>query len=90
MPDISKQSGKRDRLILELLYASGVRVSELWQLDIESINLTTREIRVMGKGSKERIVLIGIPAAEAVQANMSIFSVIVLQTLQRAIHPSSA
>jgi tyrosine recombinase XerC len=64
-PDSSKPEGKRDRAMLELLYASGLRISELWQLNLDNINLDNREIRVIGKGSKERIVLIGIPAVSA-------------------------
>ena len=51
--------GIRNRLIVELLYASGLRVSELTNLDIENINLNNKEIRVLGKGSKERIVFFG-------------------------------
>lgn len=62
-PDLTNPSGQRDRAILELLYASGLRVSELVKLDLGQINLNTREIRVWGKGSKERVVLMGIPAA---------------------------
>jgi len=64
-PDLSKPTGQRDRALLELLYASGLRVSELVRLNLEHIYLDTREIRVWGKGSKERIVLMGEPAAEA-------------------------
>jgi site-specific recombinase XerD len=64
-PDVSKPAGIRDRAMLELLYASGLRVSELWQLNLDSLNLDTREVRVIGKGSKERIVLMGVPAANA-------------------------
>ena len=64
-PDLSKPEGLRDRAVLELLYASGVRVSELANLNLEHINHITNEIRVWGKGSKERIVLIGKPAADA-------------------------
>jgi tyrosine recombinase XerC len=64
-PDITKSAGQRDRAFLELLYASGLRVSELTGLDITQVNLETREIRVWGKGAKERIVLIGEPAARA-------------------------
>ena len=60
--------GQRDRALLELLYASGLRVSELANLNLEQVNLDTREIRVWGKGSKERIVLMGEPAAEALLA----------------------
>jgi len=65
MPDTTKPQGQRDRALLDLLYASGLRVSELVSLDIDQINLETREIRVIGKGSKERLVLMGIPAVTA-------------------------
>jgi len=64
-PDLSKPYGQRDRALLELLYASGLRVSELVNMNVEQINLATNEIRVWGKGSKERVVLIGAPAARA-------------------------
>ena len=64
-PDTSTPQGLRDRAILELLYASGLRVSEIVSLDLKDIDLVSRQIRVWGKGAKERIVLIGVPAAEA-------------------------
>ncbi len=64
-PDVSQPQGQRDRALLELLYASGLRVSELVNMNIEQVNLATNEIRVWGKGAKERVVLIGEPAAEA-------------------------
>jgi tyrosine recombinase XerC len=64
-PDLSQPQGQRDRALLELLYASGMRVSELVNMNIEQLNLATNEIRVWGKGAKERIVLIGEPAAQA-------------------------
>jgi integrase/recombinase XerC len=64
-PDLSTPQGQRDRALLELLYASGLRVSELVSLELGQINLDTNEIRVWGKGSKERVVLMGKPAAEA-------------------------
>lgn len=64
-PDITKPAGLRDRAFLELLYASGLRVSELTGLDVGQVDMDTREIRVWGKGAKERIVLIGEPAARA-------------------------
>ena len=57
--DIETPLGIRNRLIVELLYASGLRVSELTNLTLDSINLNNREIRVLGKGSKERIVFFG-------------------------------
>ena len=55
-PDASQPLGCRDRAILELFYASGLRLSELVGLDVEDVNLSARMVRVMGKGSKERIV----------------------------------
>jgi integrase/recombinase XerC len=56
MPDQGEPLGRRDRAILELFYASGLRLSELVQLDLEDVNLTARIVRVMGKGRKERLV----------------------------------
>ena len=64
-PDITKPAGMRDRAFLELLYASGLRVSELAGLDVSQVDRETKEIRVWGKGAKERIVLMGDPAARA-------------------------
>lgn len=64
-PDGSTPHGIRDRAMLELLYASGLRVSEITSLDVKSVNLGTRQILVRGKGSKERMVLMGEPAARA-------------------------
>ena len=56
MPDASQPLGRRDRAILELFYASGLRLSELVGLDVEDVNLSGRVVRVLGKGRKERIV----------------------------------
>jgi len=70
-PDLSSPTGQRDRALLELLYASGLRVSELVKLNLERVNLDTREIRVWGKGSKERMVLMGEPAARALTAYLN-------------------
>jgi len=64
-PDPATPQGLRDRALMEMLYASGLRVSELVNLDVEQVNLHTNEIRVWGKGSKERVVLIGDPAHRA-------------------------
>jgi integrase/recombinase XerC len=58
----------RDTAIMELLYASGIRVSELCGLDIGDIDSERRTARVLGKGNRERVVPIGIPAARAVRS----------------------
>jgi len=55
-PDVSTPLGRRDRAILELFYASGIRLSELVALDLEDVDPSGRMVRVMGKGRKERIV----------------------------------
>jgi tyrosine recombinase XerC len=66
-PDASTPQGLRDRAILELLYAAGLRVSEIVALDLSDIDLGIRQVRVWGKGSKERMVLMGIPAAKSLR-----------------------
>lgn len=58
-PDITTPLGMRDRAMLELLYATGMRVSELISISVENINLEMGFLRCIGKGSKERIVPIG-------------------------------
>jgi integrase/recombinase XerC len=68
MPDVSRPLGRRDRAILELLYASGLRLSELVGLDLEDVNLGGRMVRVMGKGRKERLVPFNVSAQEALRA----------------------
>ena len=59
IPDKTTKIGLRDALILELLYSTGVRVSELVNIKIDDINFNKKEIKIFGKGSKERIVLFG-------------------------------
>jgi integrase/recombinase XerC len=66
-PDTSTTLGKRDRAILELLYATGLRVSELVGLDLGDVDLEERILRVVGKGRKERVVPFGQKARESLQ-----------------------
>jgi len=68
MPDISHPLGRRDRAILELFYASGLRLSELVGLDVDDINLSSRVVRVLGKGRKERIVPFNRSTEDALRA----------------------
>lgn len=56
----------RDAAVLELLYASAIRVSELCELDVGGLDQDRRTVRVLGKGRKERVVPVGVPAARAV------------------------
>jgi site-specific recombinase XerD len=65
--DKETPQGLRDRAILELLYASGVRVSEVVGVDVASVDLEERTALVFGKGSRERMVMMGKPAARAIE-----------------------
>ena len=66
-PDPARPTGARDAAMLELLYAAGLRVSELVNLKLQNVNLESGFVRVFGKGSKERIVPIGFHAKEKVE-----------------------
>jgi integrase/recombinase XerD len=66
-PDLGTELGIRDRAMLELLYASGMRVSELISLSFSRINLNQGWIKVMGKGNKERLLPIGEEAGEWIE-----------------------
>jgi integrase/recombinase XerC len=70
MPDTSTPLGRRDRAILELFYASGLRLSELVGLGLDDVNLNSRVVRVLGKGGKERIVPFNRTAEGALRAWM--------------------
>jgi integrase/recombinase XerC len=71
-PDTGTDTGKRDRAILELLYAAGLRVGELVGLNLGDISLSEGLVKVVGKGRKERIVPFGKTAAEALQAYLEV------------------
>ena len=66
-PDTTTPLGLRDRAMLELLYATGLRVSELVAVKTFEVNLDAGVLRVMGKGSKERLVPLGEPAIAAIR-----------------------
>ena len=68
MPDPSTAFGRRDRAILELFYASGLRLSELCGLDIDDVHLSGRMVRVLGKGRKERLVPFNTATEQAIRA----------------------
>lgn len=70
-PDSSTRLGRRDRALFELLYGCGLRVSEAVGLDLGDVDLKTQWVRVLGKGSKERMVPFGDSAREAVEAWLS-------------------
>jgi site-specific recombinase XerD len=66
-PDLSTDTGRRDRAILELLFSGGLRVSELVGLNKEHINLKTKEFTVRGKGQKDRPIFISSTAASFIE-----------------------
>lgn len=67
VPDITKPQGQRDRAILEVLYAGGLRVSELAGLNVSDYEREASTLRVWGKGGKERIAFLGEPACKALE-----------------------
>ena len=71
VPDICSPIGKRNRLILELLYGTGIRVSELCNIKVKDIDINEKTIRILGKGSKERIVFYGDVCAEILELYLS-------------------
>ncbi len=71
-PDISSKDGIRDKTILELLFSTGLRVSELASLDRDQINLQRREFGIVGKGGKERVVFISDAAAEWIERYLNL------------------
>jgi integrase/recombinase XerC len=68
VPDTGTDIGSRDRAILEVLYSAGLRVAEICSLDMGDIDFHASELRVVGKGDKERVALLGEPALTAVDA----------------------
>ena len=71
-PDISNKIGIRDAFILELLYVTGIRVSELTNIKLNDISIVEKKIKIMGKGSKERIVYYGTRCQELLNKYLNI------------------
>ena len=67
IPNIKTKEGQRERVILEILYGSGVRVSELVNIKIKDIDFSNKTILIFGKGSKERMVSFGEPALDSIK-----------------------
>jgi integrase/recombinase XerD len=70
-PDVTTARGRRDKAMLELLYASGLRVSELVSLRVQSVDLQAGFLRCTGKGGKERLVPVGSHARAAIEAYLA-------------------
>ncbi len=68
LPSVTSWRGQRDRALLELLYAAGVRLSEVYSLNVADIDLEVAQVKVRGKGGKERIVPVGQLAVDALKA----------------------
>lgn len=66
IPDLNTSLGQRNKVILEVLYATGIRVSELVSIKISDIDFNNKEIKILGKGNKQRIVCFGDYAKEAI------------------------
>jgi site-specific recombinase XerD len=71
-PDPATPSGLRDRALLELLYASAARVGEACGLDLPELDLVQQQVRLEGKGGKQRIVPLGMPAVDALRTYLGV------------------
>ena len=80
-PDTKKPIGYRDAAMIELLYAAGLRVSELVNLKLQDVNMEAGFVRVLGKGSKERIVPIGQYAKEKISHYVTIARPLLLKNI---------
>lgn len=80
-PDLNKPTGARDAAMIELLYAAGLRVSELVNLKLQDVNLEACFVRVFGKGSKERVVPIGLYAKEKIDFYIKTFRATLLKNV---------
>ena len=91
-PDLDNPLGRRDRAILELFYASGLRLSELVSLDLGDVNLRDKLVRVLGKGGKERVIPFNQSTSDAIRSYLKDHRVLVNsnnETLGQACHPQT-
>ena len=88
-PDPETVLGKRDRAILELLYATGIRVSELTGLSLEDVDFRHESLLVKGKGRKERIVPFGGKAKEALQIYLSVRGELLIEAREEERDPGA-
>ena len=84
-PDVSSTLGARDAAWLELLYASGLRISELVGIDIDDLELRARLVKVHGKGSKERIVPFGTKAEAALRGYLAVRGELIRDVEEQAV-----
>jgi integrase/recombinase XerC len=84
----AEAEGQRDRVVLELLYGSGLRVAELASLDVSQLELAEATVRVVGKGNKERIVPLGGPALAALTAYLAVRGELVSTEHSRRAEPA--
>lgn len=84
-PKGKKEMISRDRAILELLYSSGLRVSELVGLDLQNVDFSTEMVKVLGKGRKERIIPVGSKAIDALNEYLKVRNIAENVTDERAI-----
>jgi integrase/recombinase XerC len=82
--------GLRDHALVELIYATAIRVSEAVALDLDDVDLGQRQVRVLGKGDKERVVPFGSPAAEALETWITEGRPKIIQTSPKAGNPPPA
>ena len=79
----------RDKAILELLYSTGIRVAELVALDLTRLDFDNESVKVLGKGNKERIVPVGSPAMEALQAYLPQRKELIMARIKRGHSPDN-
>jgi integrase/recombinase XerC len=82
--------GLRDRAVLEMLYATGARISELWRLDLDDLDFEGEFVRLQGKGGKERIVPFGSVAQSALQRYIATVRPALLRAADQRIRPTGA